>query len=139
MTVNIINQATSENYEPLLRKVLKKTYKMTKTSTKKPINVVIVSNEKIKELNATYRNKDALTDVLTFPSDVEEELGDVFIAYKVALEQANDYGHSFKRELAFLTVHGFLHAIGYDHHTEEEAEKMFQLQETILDALKIYR
>ncbi len=137
--MNIINQVDSENYEPLLKKVLKKAYKYTKTSKKQVITVVLVTNEKIKELNMTYRNKDSVTDVLTFPSTEEGELGDVFISLYKALEQAKDYGHSLTRELAFLTVHGFLHAIGYDHETEAQAEEMFKQQEAILDALKIYR
>lgn len=137
--MNIINQVTTENYEALLVRVLKKAYKMTHTSKKRTINVILVSNEQIKKLNKQFRDKDTITDVLTFPSDQKDELGDVFIALHVAIEQASDYGHSLTRELAFLTVHGFLHAINYDHQTEEEANTMFTLQNAILDKLKIYR
>ena len=139
MMIRILNQATTENYEKQLTKVLKKAYKITRTSKQKPIQVILVENQKIKQLNKDYRDKDELTDVLTFPSDHPDELGDVFIALHVAQSQAKDYGHPFERELAFLTIHGFLHSIGYDHQTEAEEKTMFELQNTILDALKLYR
>ena len=137
--INTINQANSESYELLVERVLKKAYKMTKTKKSKAINVVFVTNEKIKELNKTFRDKDYVTDVLTFPSTEKDELGDVIIAVYVALEQAREYGHSIEREIGFLCVHGFLHAIGYDHETEEEAKIMFELQEKILDKVELYR
>lgn len=139
MTMNIINLVDEENYQPLIKKVLKKAYKKTLTSKKRVINIVLVSNEKIKELNRDYRNKDSITDVLTFPSDQKDELGDVFIALHKTIEQAKEYGHSFERELAFLVIHGFLHAIGFDHHDETEAERMFSMQRTILDELDVRR
>ncbi|MFW5913665.1 MAG: rRNA maturation RNase YbeY [Bacillota bacterium] len=136
---NIINQCNEENYAPLLEKVMKKAFKMQNISKKKTINIILVTNAKMRELNRNFRNKDTVTDVLTFPSDIDEELGDVFIAPYVAMEQAKSYGHGFKRELAFLAVHGFLHAIGYTHDTEEKETMMFKLQENILDELKIRR
>ncbi len=137
--MNIINQVNNENYEPLIKKVLKHAYKHMKVHKKTIINVVLVTNSYMRELNKNYRNQDKITDVLSFPSDIEEELGDVFIALHVALEQAKSYGHSFKRELAFLVVHGFLHTLGYDHDTKEKEHIMFNLQEKILDNLKIPR
>ncbi|MFU8786609.1 MAG: rRNA maturation RNase YbeY [Candidatus Izemoplasmataceae bacterium] len=137
--INTINQANSESYELLVERVLKKAYKITKTKRNKTINIIFVSNDKIKELNMTYRNKSSITDVLTFPSDIESELGDVFIALYVAMDQAKEYGHSIDREIGFLCVHGFLHAIGYDHETESEADVMFALQNKILDKVKLYR
>ncbi|MFW5864981.1 MAG: rRNA maturation RNase YbeY [Candidatus Izemoplasmataceae bacterium] len=137
--INIINEANTENYEKVIRKALKKAYKLTKTKSKKIINIIIVTNEKIQTLNKTFRDKDKPTDVLTFPSEYADELGDVFIAINIALSQAHEYHHSLERELGFLAVHGFLHAIGYDHETEEEANTMFALQEKILDQVKLTR
>ncbi len=138
-TINVINQCNEENYEPLISKVLKKAYKRMNVKKKNTINIILVKSEAIRELNNTYRNTNAVTDVLTFPSDMDGELGDVFISVHTAMEQAKTYGHTFKRELAFLVVHGFLHAIGYDHDTKEKEHIMFNLQEQILNALKISR
>ena len=136
---NIINQCNEENYDPLLKKVMKKAFKMQSVPKKTTINIILVTNAKMRELNRTFRNTDAVTDVLTFPSEIEEELGDVFIAPYVAMEQARAYGHGFKRELAFLAIHGFLHALGFTHDTEEKETMMFNVQENILDTLKIRR
>ncbi|MDZ7835877.1 MAG: rRNA maturation RNase YbeY [Alkalibacterium sp.] len=111
------------------------------------ISVTIVDNEKIREINRNYRDKDAVTDVISFAleddedifaaMDMEEDeiprdLGDIFISYDRAVEQAEDYGHSVDRELGFLLVHGFLHLNGYDHMTEADEKEMFSLQEEIL-------
>lgn len=137
--INIINEANTENYERVIRKALKQAYKTTKTKRKQIINIILVTNEKIQSLNKTFRDKDKPTDVLTFPSDELKELGDVFIALNVAIKQAHDYHHSLERELGFLAVHGFLHAIGYDHETEDEAKTMFDLQEKILDKVNLTR
>ncbi|MGM0436591.1 MAG: rRNA maturation RNase YbeY [Bacillota bacterium] len=136
---NIINQCNEENYGPLLEKVMKKAFKMQNVSKKQILNLILVTNEKMQELNRNFRSTDTVTDVLTFPSDIEGELGDVFIAPYVAMAQAKNYGHTFKRELAFLAVHGFLHALGFTHETEEKENMMFSVQENILDSLKIKR
>lgn len=103
------------------------------------INIILLSNDEIKEMNETYRNKDYVTDVLTFPDGYLNNLGDVFIAIPRCEEQAKEYGHSFQRELGFLTVHGYLHTLGYDHQTKDEEEEMTKLQETILQKAKLFR
>ncbi|MBL0388350.1 rRNA maturation RNase YbeY [Tumebacillus sp. ITR2] len=113
--------------------------------------VSLVDDEAIHELNRTYRGKDAPTDVLSFAMqegeddemsivfDEEDEteedntLGDIIISIETCKRQAADYGHSFERELAFLTVHGFLHLIGYDHMTPEDEKEMFGRQDAILE------
>ena len=136
---NIINQCNEENYSHLLEKVMKKAFKMQDVSKKTVINIILVTNEKMQELNRNFRQTDRVPDVLTFPSEVDGELGDVFIAPYVAMGQAKNYGHSFKRELAFLAVHGFLHALGFTHENEEKETVMFSLQENILNSLKIKR
>ncbi|MFC4767961.1 rRNA maturation RNase YbeY [Effusibacillus consociatus] len=118
--------------------------------------VSLVDDETIQELNRTYRNKDVPTDVLSFalqesydeePDIVFEEedgedvepLGDIVISVPTAIRQAEEYGHSIERELAFLAVHGFLHLIGYDHMTEEDEKDMFGRQDAILANIGLTR
>ncbi len=102
------------------------------------VSIAFVSNKQIKELNTKYRDKDEATDVLSFPID-DEILGDIIISTQRASEQAEDYGHSLKRELAYLTVHGMLHLFGYDHHGKEEKCEMRQKEERVLTQLDISR
>jgi len=110
-------------------------------------NVILTNNKYIHELNREYRNIDRETDVITFaleddlsfPEMENRVLGDIYISIDKARTQAKEYGHSFKRELCFLAVHGFLHLLGYDHMIEEEEKIMFNLQEEILDEAKITR
>ena len=104
-------------------------------------SVIIIDNDYIHNLNKTYRGIDRPTDVITFALednkviDVPEGrmLGDIYISYDKAIEQAEEYKHSLKRELCFLTVHGILHLLGYDHMNEEDEKKMFKLQKELLD------
>lgn len=107
------------------------------------VSVTFVDNERIKELNSEYRNIDRETDVLSFPTGDTGEgvtLGDVVISLEKAKAQAEEYGHSLEREIAFLTVHSVLHLLGYDHETGEEDEKeMFRRQDEIMDKLGITR
>ncbi len=102
------------------------------------VSVAFVDNQQIKELNNKYREKDEATDVLSFPID-DEMLGDIIISTRRAAEQAEEYGHSLKRELAYLTVHGMLHLFGYDHHNKEEKDEMRQKEERVLTQLDISR
>ena len=108
------------------------------------ISLTLVSKEEIHELNRQYRDTDRETDVLTFAfeeADVLEndgihDLGNIVICPDVARGQAENFKHPFYRELAFLFIHGLLHAFGYDHHTsQEEAERMFALQNQILNTM----
>ena len=111
------------------------------------VSVSFVDNEQIHELNAKYRNIDAPTDVLSFPLgengeyDRNEEtgammLGDSVISLPKAVEQAERYGHSFQREVGFLTVHSMLHLLGYDHEGEKlEALRMREKEEIIMKRL----
>jgi len=96
------------------------------------LSITFVDNLKIKELNKTYREKDEVTDVLSFPID-EELLGEVIISLPRAVEQAEDYGHSLRREVAFLMVHGLLHIIGYDHKNNADKTEMRQAEEEFLE------
>ena len=111
------------------------------------LNIIIVDNEYIHQLNKTYRGVDRPTDVISFALEdngaCETEfgriLGDIYISIDQARIQAKEYGHSLKRELAFLSIHGFLHLLGYDHMTEEEEKEMFGRQEWILNEYGIKR
>ena len=111
-------------------------------------NVIIVDNNYIHELNRDYRHIDRETDVITFALEDEKDmvvpdgervLGDIYISFDKAKEQAKEYGHSLLRELSFLAVHGFLHLLGYDHMTKEEEEIMFSKQEEVLHECNIER
>lgn len=109
--------------------------------------VLITDAEEIRSLNRNYRKIDRVTDVLTFPAwegeailcPKDEYLGDIAICYERAQEQAEEYGHSLERELAFLAVHGALHLLGYDHMTTEDEKKMFSKQEEILRGMGLPR
>ena len=113
------------------------------------VSVTFCDNEYIKVLNNEYRNKDSATDVLSFPLlDYEGEseepffdelchnLGDIVISLERAMAQANEFGHSFEREVAFLTAHSMLHLLGYDHEiSEEDDADMRRRQNDIMDRL----
>ena len=103
-------------------------------------NIIIVDNKRIKEINKEYRGIDRETDVISFAledyMDValpHRMLGDIYISIDKARGQAIEYGHSLKRELSFLAVHGLLHLLGYDHMEKEEEKIMFERQELILN------
>ena len=105
-------------------------------------SVIIVNNSYIHKLNRDYRNIDKVTDVITFALEDEKDmilpdkvriLGDIYISLDKAKEQAEEYGHSLKRELTFLTIHGFYHLLGYDHMTKDEEKEMFKKQKEVLD------
>jgi probable rRNA maturation factor len=116
------------------------------------LSVTFVDNTRIQEINKEYRNKDAATDVISFAmeemgedemkiigGDIPRILGDIIISIERTKEQAEEYGHSFDRELGFLALHGFLHLLGYDHMTEQDEKKMFTKQKEILDAYGLSR
>ena len=115
------------------------------------LSITFTDNEGIRALNNEYRHKDSATDVLSFPmytmrdgdvpeEDMAAELGDIVLSLERAGEQAKEYGHSFERETAFLTVHSVPHLLGYDHETspEEEAD-MFRRQREIMEILGLKR
>ena len=110
-------------------------------------NIIIVDEEKIRYLNKEYRDKDSVTDVISFALEDDDTfiktdyrvLGDIYICLKRAKDQAMEYGHSLLRELSFLSIHGLLHLLGYDHMTKEDEKIMFELQERILNEYGIKR
>jgi len=110
-------------------------------------NIIIVDSEKIQEINKTYRGIDRVTDVISFALEDNEDivyedfrlLGDIYICIDKIYSQAEEYGHSVLRELSFLTIHGFLHLLGYDHMNEEDEKIMFKRQDEILNGYGITR
>lgn len=108
-------------------------------------SVILTNDEEMHYLNKTYRNIDRTTDVISFALNDNGSLrgpvnvlGDIYISIPKMQKQANEYGHSEKRELSFLAVHGLLHLLGYDHTLGEKEEKeMFDLQKEILTELNI--
>lgn len=111
------------------------------------VSIVLTDNKRIHEINKVYRNVDAPTDVISFafqdeplnPSSDLTNLGEIYISLEKASSQALEYNHSFERELSFLTVHGLLHLLGYDHMNETDEKEMFDLQDKILKNLGIER
>ncbi|RST73856.1 rRNA maturation RNase YbeY [Siminovitchia acidinfaciens] len=137
----------------LLEKLLNHAAEMESVDKDSELSVTFVSNDAIQEINRTYRGKDSPTDVISFAMEEMGEgeteiagaenlprmLGDIVISIDMALKQAEEYGHSYIRELGFLTVHGFLHLLGYDHMTEEDEKRMFTRQEDILKSYGLER
>ncbi len=115
------------------------------------VSVTFTDNEGIRELNREYRAKDSATDVLSFPmyayteddmpdTEFVVELGDIVLSLERAKQQAEEFGHSFEREVAFLTVHSVLHLLGYDHElSEEDDADMRERQRKIMENINILR
>ena len=153
----------------VLEEILKQTQEILEFAAqktgkeKKEMAVTFVSNERSHELNLEYRDTDRPTDVISLEykpeldiavdeedlldhpelaemlDDFDAYIGELFISVDKAREQAEEYGHSFEREMGFLAVHGFLHINGYDHYTPKEEAEMFGLQEEILTAYGLTR
>jgi probable rRNA maturation factor len=132
-----------------VRKVINKAAQLYGLDTAE-VSVTLTNNDHIREINLSYRNKDAATDVISFALNEGEEpeiidgpeinmLGDIIISIERAMEQAEEYGHSLERELAFLTVHGMMHLLGYDHIEEEDRLEMRKEEEYVLGHLGITR
>ena len=138
----------SSEWSELLKAVLLEGARQEKVAPDAELEVVLTTDEEIHLLNRDYRGKDRPTDVLSFAWSESEEsfpgeeemLGQIIISMDTAKRQAEEYGHSLVRELAFLGVHGFLHLMGYDHEKGAEEERQMKArQEEILEVLKISR
>lgn len=133
--IDFVNE-TDENtsaLEQVAKKLVQVTENYLNLSLDTELTYVFVNNERIKELNRTFRNKDIETDVLTFPGDEEGYLADIFISIDEVKLLAIDLASTFEVEMQFMFVHGLLHALGYDHETSKEDEiEMFRIQDEIL-------
>lgn len=158
---NEINKEPFPDFERVLREVADKALKCEGCPYEAEINIIITDNEAIREMNQSSRGIDKPTDVLSFPMNEFENpgefgefegdinafnpetgellLGDIVISHEKAKEQAEEFGHGIKREMAFLTAHSMLHLMGYDHMDDDERRVMEKKQEEILSLLGIDR
>lgn len=144
-----------KEYEEAISKVLEQCFKEEKIEDSKLyITITLTTPENIRKVNKEFRNIDKETDVLSFPMFEKEELdnmiknkefehedvlGDIIISIDRVERQAKEYGHSFKRELSYMVVHGFYHLMGYDHIEEQDKVVMREKEDKILNILKISR
>lgn len=144
-----------EDWEAIVKKVLDKCFEEEGLLDSKLImTITFTTPEEIRKINKKYRKIDKATDVLSFPMFEKDELdekiksgdfpyedvlGDVIISIEKVRKQAEEYGHSFERELSYMLVHGFYHLMGYDHIEEEDKKIMRPKEEKILNELKITR
>ncbi|MBS4912880.1 MAG: rRNA maturation RNase YbeY [Veillonella sp.] len=134
-------------YEEIVNRVCAEVSRVYGIGNDEELSVLLCDNPYIHQLNKTYRNIDRPTDVLSFAlnegednGDLESHLiGDLIISLERTAEQAEEYGHPFERELAYLTVHGCLHILGYDHMTDEDKKEMRQEEEFVLGNLGYVR
>lgn len=136
------------NYEQDFTAIIEQALKTLGIKDDVEVSCVLVDDERIHEINREYRHIDRSTDVISFAMEDNDQfyvegmprtLGDIFISVDHAKKQAEEYGHSLRREMCFLFTHGILHLLGYDHMTDEQEKEMFGLQDEILGALSIER
>ena len=136
------------NYEQDFTAIIEQALKTLGIEDDVEVSCVLVDDERIHEINREYRHIDRSTDVISFAMEDNDQfyvegmprtLGDIFISVDHAKKQAEEYGHSLRREMCFLFTHGILHLLGYDHMTDEQEKEMFGLQDQILGALSIDR
>lgn len=169
MTINIEYETDKKldlDYEKIINEVVNEAATYEKCPYEIEVNVTLTDNEAIHQINKEFREVDAPTDVLSFPminyeapsdfESLEDEfenntedyfnpdtgelmLGDIVVSVEKVAEQAEKYGHSEVRELAFLVAHSMMHLFGYDHMTEEESKVMEAKQREVLDNIGITR
>jgi probable rRNA maturation factor len=165
MTIHLDYEATKQldiDYKTLINKVVQACLDYEDCPYESEVSILLTDDIEIREINNQFRGLDKPTDVLSFPaieyelagdfSDLEEYsgenfnpesgeliLGDIVISVDRAMMQAEEYGHSITREIAFLTAHSMFHLMGYDHMSEDERELLEDKQKEVLDRLEIYR
>ncbi|MBP3401261.1 MAG: rRNA maturation RNase YbeY [Selenomonadales bacterium] len=154
MQIEISNQqekmTVTQAIEDRIIEVLEETARVHEVDDLAEVSLMFTDDETIHEMNREYRGIDRPTDVLSFALEEGEEeeiyggpeenlLGDIIISVETATRQAEEYGHSVEREMAFLALHGMLHLLGYDHMEEEERKEMRAQEEAILASLGITR
>ena len=144
INITINNEYHYQNYDYLIN-VLKEGLNYLDIDNV-TFEITFCDEDFIKKINKEYRHIDKVTDVISFAFEdngkldiPQRMLGEIYICIPRMKKQATEYQHSEKRELSFLAVHGMLHLLGYDHQTKDEEEKMFNLQELILNAAGIQR
>lgn len=148
MTIFYNYEAQTKLHMPwmnIISDVVNGTLSYMKFKKEAEVSVSVVDENEIKALNKEFRNINKVTDVLSFPiGDKNPEtgeivLGDIVLCAQKVIDQAREYGHTRKRELAFLTCHSMLHLLGYDHIEEDERLEMEELQKKILETLGYMR
>ena len=155
--VELVYKDIQENkdYEKIIGLVIDKCFEVENLKKLKLyISITLTTPENIRKINNEFRNIDKETDVLSFPmfekeeldlmvesgvNEIPETIGDIVISIQRVKEQAEEYGHSFERELAYMVVHGFYHLMGYDHMVEDDKVKMRAKEENVLNMLNIIR
>ena len=142
--VEFLEIPQTDEYTKLIDMVLEECFREEKIlDSNLYISVILTNPDEIQRLNREYRKVNKTTDVLSFPmyereeisslnKEIEEPIGDVIISVQKVKEQAEEYNHSFERELAYMLVHGFYHLMGYDHMKDEDKQKMRAKEENIL-------
>lgn len=150
-----LEEKENAKYEEIIEKVINKCFEVENLiDSQLYISITLTNPENIHKINKEYRDVDKPTDVLSFPMFEKEEidkkiaekdfehedvLGDIVISIEQVQNQAEEYGHGFEREFAYMIVHGFYHLMGYDHMVEEDKQIMRQKEENILNSLEITR
>ncbi len=153
--ITYLNVEENKQYEKTIKKVVQKCFEEEGLLNSKLImTITLTTPEEIRKINNQYRKIDKATDVLSFPMFEKQELdekienndflcedvlGDIVISIEKVKEQAEEYGHSFERELGYMIVHGFYHLMGYDHIEEEDKKIMRPKEEKVLKILNINR
>lgn len=149
--IEFLDIEEDDEYSKIIEKVVEKCFEEENLlKTHLYLSVILTTPNQIQEMNNTYRKINKATDVLSFPmfekdeipniiSEIEEPLGDIVISIEKVKEQAEEYGHSFERELAYMVVHGFYHLMGYDHIELVDRTEMRAKEETVLNKLNITR
>ncbi len=149
--IEFLDIEEDDEYSKIIEKVVEKCFEEENLlKTHLYLSVILTTPNQIQEMNNTYRKINKATDVLSFPmfekdeipniiSEIEEPLGDIVISIEKVKEQAEEYGHSFERELAYMVVHGFYHLMGYDHIELVDRTEMRAKEEIILNKLNITR
>lgn len=141
-------ESFNDSYEEDFLKIIETTLDNLSIEDDIEMSCLLVDDQRIHEINREYRHIDRSTDVISFALEDNEQfyvegmarnIGDIFISVDHAIAQAEEYGHSLRREMCFLFTHGLLHLLGYDHMNEEDEKEMFGKQKEILDILNIGR
>lgn len=128
----------SLSWEDIIHQSLEKAAEvLNKDFSGQEVSVVLSNDEEVQNLNKTFRHKDSPTNVLSFPSEIREELGDIILGYETVLREAKEDNISLLNHTLHLIIHGFLHLLGYDHEKECDAEIMENMEIEILKALNI--
>ncbi len=159
LKINIENEQDkiqiASELEDIIKKVVNKALEYENITENCEVNILLTDNDEIREINKEQRDIDSATDVLSFPYLMTEDgellcseedyfegylgLGDIVISLERAKEQSEEFGHSFEREVGFLTCHSVLHLLGFDHMEEEERRVMRQKEEAVLELINLRR